>query len=172
MKRSTSSPLLGSPPPIGSPRDRQGAFLIVAMICLLLATGLMGTLLKMAVLTRQQAKLEASGLQADWLVESALDRAAAKLASDPAYQGETWKIAPAELGGAYAGEVAITVQADENGRLVEVTARYPIDGPAGVRRTKRLTVSAPPAVRNADPEDTSPASAEKTGSGTDEDRGR
>ena len=117
--------------------------MIVAMICLLLTTALLGTLLKMAVFGRQQAKLEVAGLQADWLAESALDRAAAKLASDPGYEGETWKISAQESGGSQAGEVAISLKpgATEGSRLVEVVARYPLEGPQSVKRTKRLAVA-------------------------------
>ena len=146
----------------GPAGTRSGAFLIVAMVCLMLSTALLGTLLKMAVLGRQQAGIAAAGLQADWLAESALDRAAAKLAADAAYKGETWEVPAKELDGRHAGRVVISVRpAMSNRRAVEVVARFPVEGSESVQRTRRVSVAA---AENDSPEtkDPAPAAAEKT----------
>ncbi len=168
MKRTVSL----TPKTPGGPRA--GLFMIVAMICLLLTSALLGTLLKMAVLGRQQAELDAYGLQADWLAESALDRALAKLAEQPGYQGETWTIPTEELDGLHRGQVAISLKpAASNGREVEVIARFPAEGSQTVKRTKRLRVAMPSPVvptkaKSKKPKSSNakkhvPASAEKMG---------
>ena len=153
-------------------RRRSGAFMIVAMICLLLTTALLGTLLKMAVLGLRQAHVDASGLQADWLAESALDRAAAKLAKDAAYAGETWSIPAEDLDGLHTGRVVISIK-PPSGNLaeVEVAAQYPAEGAFSVKRTKRLLVALTPQVA-ATFQDLSPALAEKQGRGGDRRDGR
>ena len=145
------------------PVNRRGGFLIIAMICLLLTTGLMGALLKMAVLNRRAAQFEAHALQAEWLAESALDRAAAKLSGDGDYQGETWRIPADDLGGSHAGEVQITIKPGQatNVREMEAIARFPSEGSTGAKRTKRLLVTVSTPSANDDPADSPPASAEK-----------
>jgi type II secretory pathway component PulK len=153
-------------------RRRSGAFMIVAMICLLLTTALMGTLLKMAVLGLRQAHVDASGLQADWLAESALDRAAAKLAKDATYAGETWNIPEEDLDGLHTGRVVISINPPvQNLAEVEVAAQYPAEGAFSVKRTKRLLVALTPQVA-ATSLDLSPALAEKQGSGGEREEGR
>lgn len=155
MKRTTNR--------IDPPHKRRGAFLIIAMICLLLTSGLLATLLKMAALSRKAAQMEIHSLEAEWLAESALDRAAAKLSGDANYQGETWAIKAEDLGGHHAAQVVIAVKAGDQTHLreVEAVARFPIGGPRSVKRTKRLVVAASPQDAETDSQAASPASAEK-----------
>ncbi len=163
MKRQTTSPHHSPLTTHHSPSQRSGAFLIVAMICLVLTTGLLGMLLKMAVLSRKAARMEAAALQAEWLAESALDRAAAKLKGDAGYQGETWNITKEDLGGPYAGAVKIAVKPSEATpeREVEVIARFPLEGSNTVKRTKRLAIAVSVPLTESDTPETSPAFAEK-----------
>ncbi len=148
---------------IGPPHKRRGAFLIIAMICLVLTSGLLATLLKMAALSRKAAQMEFHSLQAEWLAESALDRAAAKLSGDANYQGETWDIKAEDLGGHHAGQVVIAVKAGDQTHLreVEAVARFPLEGPRSVKRSKRLVVAASPQDAETGSQASSPASAEK-----------
>lgn len=149
--------------PVGPPQNRRGAFLLIAMVCLMLTSGLLGMLLKMASANRKQAQFEAASLQAEWLAESALDRAAAKLVSDANYPGETWDIKPEELGGPHAGQVVIVVNRGDGSPLrnVEVVARFPLESPRSVKRTKRLAVAAQAPLAKSETPGSSPASAEK-----------
>src|SRR5262245_17424896 len=124
--------------------SRRGAFLIVAMVCLLLAGLLLSSVLKLAVLQEQQLGFEKSRLQAAWLAESGLERAAARLAQEPGYSGETWKISAARLGGADAAVVVIRVQqtkTEESRRAIVVEATYPAEGPHHARLTGDAIVS-------------------------------
>ena len=91
--------------------------------------------------------------QARWLAEAGIERAAARLATEAEYRGETWQISAAELpaGGQAASEPAIVeieVQAptassgqrvDE--RRLRVRAAYPRDLPRRVVYEKQITVS-------------------------------
>ncbi len=84
-------------------------------------------------------------LQAEWLVESGLERARARLAADSSYAGETWTLGASDLGlpespaivtGAGNGDrgggvVTITVDrsGQDRGGECRVQADYPRDGP-------------------------------------------
>ncbi|MCA9067999.1 MAG: hypothetical protein KDA84_03715 [Planctomycetaceae bacterium] len=157
MKRSISFPTCTAQ------NRRSGAFLIIAMICLLLASALLGTLLRMASIERQQAHLEARALQAEWLAESALDRAAAKLSADASYKGETWTVTAKELGGMDEGNAVIRVVPSDNSgkKLIEVVAHYPTEAPQTIRRSKQIRYSRPRSTTKTTTKPIDPATAEK-----------
>ncbi|MCH8828904.1 MAG: hypothetical protein IID45_04925 [Planctomycetes bacterium] len=116
--------------------SRRGAALIFAMIALLLASVIGAALLKTALAQRRQARREQNRAQSEWLAESGLERAAALLARDASYKGETWNVAAKELGGNQAGRVIIEVApvpTDSNRRRVTVIA----DFPAGTQKRSR-----------------------------------
>ena len=119
---------------------RRGAFTVVVLICLLVAGMLLAALLKLALLQSRQAGYEQARLQAAWLAVSGLDRAAARLALEPGYTGETWEIEPARLGGPAAATVNIRVEKAEtetHRRTVVVEAVYPAEGPHRARLTRQ-----------------------------------
>lgn len=129
-----------------APRSlRHGSVLVVAMVALLLTSLILGSLLRMASLQHRQLRSEQDLLQADWLAESALDRAAARLASEPSYSGETWNIPAREIGGRSAGRVTISVKqsADQpTERSVLVSAVYPFEETIrGAKRSKQVIVT-------------------------------
>jgi hypothetical protein len=90
-------------------------------------------------------------LQADWLVHSAAARAAAKLAVDATYSGESWPVS-AELRGQQQGaSVEITVStiddnptrrdlATDQNRQVNITVNYPPEGTRKVRLSRQVFV--------------------------------
>jgi hypothetical protein len=89
-----------------------------------------GALLAMAARGRVALRTEERRLQAEWLAQAGVDRSAAALAADPAYEGETWEIEPELLGGSAAGRVSIEVAAIEGAadlRGVRVLADYPVE---------------------------------------------
>ena len=127
-------------------RPRRGIVLIALMIFLAVAMAMVLAWLKLAGLERRQLRSLQAQAQATWLAESALQRAAARLAADPQYSGETWKLTPADLGGRDAGEVVIRVDAiaDQPAeRSIIVQADYPIDLNRRNRRTKTVRVTVP-----------------------------
>lgn len=109
---------------------RRGVVLIGVLVALLLvltlSVGWIGS-----TLARHDKSLQAEQrLQADWLAESGLERAAARLAADAGYSGEVWNVAAADLGGRDAARVEIHVAAVADraaARRITVVADYPAD---------------------------------------------
>lgn len=124
-------------------RARRGAVLVAVMICLLLISLLTASLVANVAAQRRQLRQEEQNLQAEWLAESALELAAARLAGEAAYAGETWNVAAEDLGGAQAATVTIRVGRGIRPRDCTVTAQveYPAGSRTAVRRTKHLTVT-------------------------------
>lgn len=123
---------------------RRGAFLMIVMVCIAISAILLGALLKLALLTDRQTVYEQARLQADWLADSGIERAAYRLTHDPDYAGETWSVSPESLGGRDAASVKITVLKNEDQtapRTVVVEAVYPIGVVHHARRTRQATVA-------------------------------
>jgi hypothetical protein len=114
---------------------RTGAALVVALICVLLVSLLSTVLVRTALVQRDQLENDAWQAQAEWLVQSAIERAVASLESDVGYTGETWL--PATGDGRTIGRVVIEVASSEEGgestRKLRVTADVPDDP---VRRSR------------------------------------
>ena len=135
-------------------RNRRGVAIIVGLICLAVASALMAVVTRIAIIQREAARDESRRVQAAWLVESALDRARARLATDRDYFGETWKITPDALGSRHGAAVVIEIVAsdeDRRQRIVRVRADYPDDPVDRVRKSKQLLVTLAP--REAAPGD-------------------
>ncbi|MCH9725525.1 MAG: hypothetical protein K0U86_11585 [Planctomycetes bacterium] len=122
---------------------RRGAVLVIVMVCLMLVSLLMASLLKSALLQRRQIMKEQLRVQAEWILESALERGALQRLKDPKYQGEVWKISPVDLGTRYAGSAEITLKpAGKDGRLISIEAHviYPEKTTFSVTRTKKVVL--------------------------------
>ena len=76
-------------------------------ISLLLMSMVAGVLTRAAITQRQYSRATQLRTQAEWLVQSAGRRAAAKLATNSAYTGEIWNISAEELDQLF-GAVGIT----------------------------------------------------------------
>lgn len=128
-------------------RERRGAILIYAMVAMLLATMIGGALVKTALARRQLARREQMRMQAEWLAESALNRAAAKLRNDADYTGENWNIPKSELVDEHDAAVTIRVVKDTNNsnrRQVTATATFPATGEHRAQVTRTIPVDIPP----------------------------
>jgi type II secretory pathway pseudopilin PulG len=129
-------------------RQRRDGFILIAlMVFIAVAMMLALAWLKTAALERRTFRTLQQRAQAEWLVESAIDRAAARLAANPDYEGETWKLSQADMGGLDAGEALITVETvaeNQNVRRVSVQADYPIDIQRRNRRTKSINIPIAP----------------------------
>jgi Tfp pilus assembly protein PilX len=79
-------------------RRRSGFVLMTAMVLLAVAMAIVVGWVKIAVLEVRETHLAEDRLQAEWLAESALARAGAKLLADRDYHGETWQVTAPELG--------------------------------------------------------------------------
>jgi hypothetical protein len=120
---------------------------IAALVCLMVVLLIAAGVLRMVRSERGLLQNEEHRLQADWLVESGLERALARLGDDPRYGGETWRLSTDEMAGAAPGVVTISVApgsgADTdatNQRLVTVQADYPGDSDLRVRAHRQVLV--------------------------------
>ena len=133
---------------------RRGLALIPSMVCLLLVSLLSAALLKNAHMQRMLARGEQRRMQAEWLAEAGLARAAAKLAGDRKYQGETWELTGAEMGGEESAVVRISlkrIEKDARRGLLSVQADFPKDDVGRARISKELTVKLMPDTDNQKP---------------------
>ncbi|MEX2122039.1 MAG: hypothetical protein WD847_20835 [Pirellulales bacterium] len=123
--------------------DRQGAILLVVMICLSVAIALAASLLKAGVMEHKLLVQQEREAQARWLAEAAIERAAARRRAAPDYTGATGGVGAAEVGGRWAGAVEIRVESMSEGPGVHVTAQadYPADRAGRSRRVKQIKVS-------------------------------
>ncbi len=132
--------------PIRSTR-RRGAALLVALVCVSIAVAVMYGIVQLALQTHREVDLEQRRTQTRWILESAVDRAAAQLGTDGEYSGEQWTISAEKLGGRYDAEARIEVERLEgqsNARQVRVIADYPIDLPHRVRQTRAFRMQVRP----------------------------
>jgi hypothetical protein len=122
---------------------RRGMVAVAIVAILIVLVILSGSLLRVIWLRHADLRASERRLQAEWLAESGLDRAAAKLALDPGYKGETWAIAASDLGGRDEATVKIVVSSvpgKPDRRAVRVAADYPVDEPRRHRQSRELMV--------------------------------
>jgi type II secretory pathway component PulK len=114
----------------------------MAMVALLVVSLVAGALVRSLLAAHQQSHRYADQLQAQWLAEAGLARAATKLRAEASYQGEVWQVslAPGEMNEAESGQVTITVEPAT--KKIAVEAIYPT---AETRRVlvHRESVSSP-----------------------------
>lgn len=115
----------------------------MALAAVVILMMVVATLARIGVAERRQAIAEGRSIQADWLAESGLARASARLSESGDYRGETWDLAAADLGGRDGGRVVIVVEPSAgrpDRRLVHVRADYPTDPTRRARRTLRAII--------------------------------
>ena len=92
-----------------------------------------------------------ASLQAEWLAQAGLDRALARLASSAGYAGESWVLAPRDLGlpeapAAQPGKAAlVSIKIEKppgapERRLIKVQADFPPDLPHRARHSAQMLV--------------------------------
>ena len=118
------------------------------LVCLALVTMLFSVWLKTVVEERRQLRAIEDRMQAEYLADSGLRRAAAQLATDASYVGETWQVEAEDFSGPRGGTVSIEVRrkGDETlARVVRAIADYPKETTSRARRSKemKLILSAP-----------------------------
>ncbi len=131
------------PAGVGRRGHRRGAVMLVVLVCLGIAAVVLVTILKMAAAEQQMLRKRQWHVQAAWLAESGLERAAARLAADPEYRGESWAIGPELLGSRHAGTVSIsieTIAGQPKRRAVRVVADYPNQLPNQMRCSRETVL--------------------------------
>lgn len=125
----------------------RGSVLVGVLLCLVAATALFVAMLSRLSLHRQEVRQWERRIQTRWLAESALERAAARLAQDPEYRGETWNVAAEQWSGTHEGVARIVVTPSESSSVdaaLEVIAEYAVDNVHHVRISKQIATNAHP----------------------------
>jgi type II secretory pathway component PulK len=125
---------------------------IVALVCVVVASALMVVVVRRALAESKLGRSEVRRAQSHWLAESGLERAAARLAADPKYAGEVWKVPAGVITGRTdetqaGGTVRIEVTAppgQPGQRVVRVQADWPDDPALRARHTKQATIELVP----------------------------
>ena len=127
------------------PRRRCGAVLIVTLVCLVIVMALVGTMLVGAMRRGRQMKVERDLVQCELLLQAGIDRAADRLAASPAdYEGETFEITAAEIGGTSTGQLTIEITRNGPQPQVHVQTEYPAASVHSVRRSRTFQFSTNP----------------------------
>ncbi len=128
---------------VGRP-SRRGFVLLIAMVCVAIAAVVFVALLRSAMAQEEAVRADGQELQASWLAESAVDRAAARLRADDTYRGETWNLPAGMLGGVDNATVEIKIEAVPGRaelRRVNVRADYPAETDFRSRRSKSVVIT-------------------------------
>ena len=149
-------------------KPSRGMTVVAVLVCLIIVTLISGAVLKVSVAQRELARSQERRLQAEWLAESGVERAMARLARDRDYRGETWSLerprsgaeraaptgtSPAKAETA-AARITITVErvpAATNRRRIHVQADYPLDAHGRSRHTKEIMIDLEPSQAGAAP---------------------
>ena len=126
-------------------RGRRGVVLLGILVGLTLLVPTAVSVVRLLMAERQALTTQWRQAQAAALAESAVGRAAARLA-EPGYRGETWRLTAEELAGADAAVVTIRIE-DVAGQpqkcLVHVDADFPDDPHARARFTQETMLVRP-----------------------------
>jgi hypothetical protein len=119
---------------------RRGVIMLMLLVVFGISLAMCGAWTRAILRNRQVQRLAEEQIQAAWLADAGVRRAAASLAVDAIYKGETWRVASSDLSRPGAATVVIRVEpvADAPGRS-RITARasYP-RGAVRVRETKTV----------------------------------
>lgn len=125
--------------------SRQGVLLIAVLICMAVVIAIIGVMFSSSLRTRRQLHSERDLRQVELLLDAGLRRAVARIAADESYLGETWRLPADQLLQHGAAEVTITAapandSADSASTEVTIAARYPLNVPLTVQRTRTFSV--------------------------------
>ena len=125
---------------------RSGLASVAVLIALIIVGIICAALLKVGLARRSNIQVRERSIQAEWLAESGIDRASARLGREVAYTGETWEIPTEDLGNRGTGTVTIRVEPVEgqpDRRRVQVSADFPSGAVSRARRSKIIIVEVP-----------------------------
>ena len=128
-----------------SRRRARGAVLVAALVCLLIVTAMLSTMLQGALRARRQLHRERDLRQAELLLQAGVERAAFRLSGEMNYRGEEWKLPAEAIVGSGAGRVTIETTRDAGESWqVKVAAEYPVGGETSIQRTRAFSIPTQP----------------------------
>jgi type II secretory pathway component PulK len=128
-------------------KARRGAALIALLTLMSVTAVLAGVWARKLVAERRHQRRAEELVQVTWLVDSGLRRAAARLAADPTFTEEQWRVSAADLGRQSDAIVMLRAEPTEDAASrfrISAEARYPADGPR-IKRSKSVNISLPAA---------------------------
>ncbi len=128
-------------------RGRRGVLVLCVLASLALAASLLGVWMKTLALERRQVRAQQARVQAEYLADAGLRRAASRLSVDAAYAGETWEISAESLAASVPAKVTIVVEPDgDDPQARQVTASALLAGDSASRvahsKQQRIALSA------------------------------
>lgn len=130
----------------GVERGRKGAVLIIALVCLALATVIGGALLRWALMEHKLLRTHEQASRARWLAEAGIERAAAQIIASAEYTGETWDVAAADLPGGEPARIRLRVAPVDDQprqRSIDVDVEYPFESKSPIRIHKQIIYQLP-----------------------------
>ena len=126
-------------------RQRSGLMIIAALVCLLIVTSIVGSMLQSALRARRQLHAERNCRQAELLLEAGANRAAARLASEPDFRGDTWNLPAEAIVGHGDGRVTTEISRNEASEAwqLRVIAEYPLGRDFPIRRSHTFSILSP-----------------------------
>jgi len=116
---------------------------VAILICLIVIMLVSGAVLKAGLAHRDLVRAQERRLQSEWLAESGVQRALARLAVDHDYSGETWVLTAADLGLAEPSREARAMQESDRAAAVITIAVDPVKG-SPQSRAVRVQADYPP----------------------------
>jgi hypothetical protein len=120
---------------------RRGTILVATLVCLLLTTALIGTMLHAALSHRRQLLTERDVRQTDLLVSSGIHRAKYRLTVQPDYRGEIWQPPLRQPAGNVTHpkvKIEIARAAKASAWRVQVSTENPVSPGQAIRRTRTV----------------------------------
>ena len=124
-----------------SPHQRQGAAIVFAMMALLIASLLIGTLIRTVAFSHRELRRDEIRTQANLIADAGCRRAVISFQENSDLIEETWNIPAAQLDSGYAATVYMKVTAKDtkpDQRVVSLTVRYPLEHPDLVQVTREF----------------------------------
>lgn len=113
----------------------------MALVALVVVAAVLGSTLRLLATQQRAIVGERNAAQAQWLAEAGLERAAAQLAADPNYSGETWEISEQDFADPFTASVTIRVENDNENTLarrITAEASYPGSGAHSSRARRTI----------------------------------
>jgi hypothetical protein len=118
---------------------RRGITVVLVLVILVIIAFAGSALLKVGLAQREFARGADRRLQAEWLLESGVSRALARLDVDRDYAGETWPLSAGELGLPYAGRASGAAGTADTRAAVVTIAVARVPGEASRRQIRIQT---------------------------------